>query len=106
MVSKTDIDKMMDMMGEDGEVRTEKPIISSLDQLNNFVNGPVWTDIQEVINLQITQKYIELESVAPEQLLGIQEAIKQLRFVLAIPEMLLEHKDAEKENLKAEDKEN
>ena len=73
----------------------ERPIRSSLGQLNNFIGGPVWADIQEVINLQLLQKYRDIESAPMEEAPGIQEAIKQLKFVLDIPNMLLEHKEEE-----------
>jgi len=68
---------------------------SSADQINNFMSSMVWRDFKDVIEGQLKQKYILLETVEEEGLKGLQEAIRALKFTLEIPEMLLEQKEDE-----------
>ena len=73
---------------------------SSADQLNRFVSSTVWQDMSELITLQIEHKHVLLETAPPEELKGIQETIHALKFVLSLPEMLLEARESEDEERK------
>ena len=90
-------------VNQHGAELVEEPIHSSHDALVHFREGPVWKDIQNVIDLQIAQKYIELETVPPDELKGVQEAIRQLRFVQSIPDMLIEQKESHELNKEDDD---
>ena len=68
---------------------------SSLDQIKHFISSPVWADMKEIIELQLNQRHLLLETTSEEELKGLQEAIKALRFVIDIPEMLLDMKESE-----------
>lgn len=93
----------MERIGGRSEDVEDKPIYSSEDQINHFIESSVWKDFLNIIELRMGQKYIELESVPPEQLQGIQEALKELRFIQSIPEMLLEIKENQELNKEDDD---
>jgi len=70
---------------------------SSVEQLNNFIAGPVWQDFKDLIELQMSFKHLQLETVPEDQLKGIQKSLETLRFVSDIPQVLLEQRKAEDE---------
>ncbi|KKM63118.1 hypothetical protein LCGC14_1514640, partial [marine sediment metagenome] len=52
---------------------------SSVDQINHFLSSMVWQDLKEIVESQLQQKHLLLETAPEEQLKGLQEAIKTLR---------------------------
>ncbi len=79
---------------------------SSVDQINHFLSSMVWQDLKEIVESQLQQKHLLLETAPEEQLKGLQEAIKTLRLVLDLPQMLLDQReDEDKDRPKKEEDE-